>query len=74
MKISFKLEKRGSNKWFVLKYQPILTKMHPLTDETRGLITDFVDLVKRENDQVSDRMRENSEAKTDDDFSDIIEG
>ena len=74
MKISFKLEKRGSNKWFVLKYQPILTKMHPLTDETRGLITDFVDLVKRENDQVSDRMRENSETKTDDDFSDIIEG
>ena len=74
MKISFKLEKRGSNKWFVLKYQPILTKMHPLTDETRGLITDFVDLVKRENEQVSDRMREYSETKTDDDFSDIIEG
>jgi len=48
--------------------------MHPLTDETRGLITDFVDLVKRENEQVSDRMREYSETKTDDDFSDIIEG
>ena len=57
-----------------MKYQPIVTKMHPLTDETRGLITDFVDLVKKENEQVSDRMREYSESKTDDDFNDIIEG
>ena len=48
--------------------------MHPLTDDTRGLITDFVDLVKRENEQVSDRMRENSTSQTEDDFNDIIEG
>ena len=74
MKVSFKLEKRGSNKWFVLKYQPMLTKMHPLTDESREYITSFVDLVKKENEQVATKMRENSSSAIEDDFSDIIDG
>ena len=75
MKISFNQEKRGSNKWFVLKYQPMLNKMHPLTDESREYITNFVDLVKRENEQVATKMRENSSgAIQEDDFSDIIDG
>ena len=74
MKVSFKLEKRGSNKWFVLKYQPMLTKMHPLTDESKEYITSFVDLVKKENEQVATKMRENSSSAIEDDFSDIIDG
>jgi hypothetical protein len=76
MKISFKQEKRGSNKWFVLKYQPMLNKMHPLTDELREYLSGFVDLVRRENEQVATKMRENSSGLdiNDDDFSDIIDG
>ncbi len=59
MKVGYELKKTGSNKYFVLKYTPLLGEHHPLTDETRGYITNFIDLVKVENDQVAEKMREN---------------
>lgn len=59
LKVGYELKKTGSNKYFVLKYTPILGEHHPLTDETREYITNFIDLVKVENDQVAEKMREN---------------
>jgi len=59
MKVGYELKKTGSNKYFVLKYTPLLGEHHPLTDETREYITNFIDLVKVENDQVAEKMREN---------------
>jgi len=59
MKVGYELKKTGSNKYFVLKYTPLLGEHYPLTDETRGYITNFIDLVKVENDQVAEKMREN---------------
>jgi len=59
LKIGYELKKTGSNKYFVLKYTPLLGEHHPLTDETREYITNFIDLVKVENDQVAEKMREN---------------
>ena len=59
LKVGYELKKTGSNKYFVLKYTPLLGEHHPLTDETREYITNFIDLVKVENDQVAEKMREN---------------
>nr|BAR34538.1 hypothetical protein [uncultured Mediterranean phage uvMED] len=68
IKIGYELKKAGSNKYFVLKYTPIVTERKPLTDTTRGYLQDFADLIVMENEQVVNKMRENmvpSEVKTD---------
>jgi len=68
IKIGYELKKAGSNKYFVLKYTPIVSERKALNDTTRGYLQDFADLITMENEQVVDKMRENmvpSEVKTD---------
>jgi len=59
IKIGFELKKAGSNKYFVLKYTPLLSERHALTDVTRPYISDFVDLIHKENMDVKSKMKDN---------------
>jgi hypothetical protein len=72
LKIDFELNKRGSNKWFTLKYKPIMTNIIELDSDYKILLDDFFDLVKYENEQVSEKMRENSNDVVDS-FDDVLE-
>jgi hypothetical protein len=72
LKIDFELNKRGSNKWFTLKYKPIMTNIIELDSDYKILLDDFFDLVKYENEQVSEKMRENSNDIVDS-FDDVLE-
>ena len=72
LKIDFELKKRGSNKWFVLKYKPVMSNIIELDSDYKLLLEDFFDLVKYENEQVSEKMRENSNDLVDS-FDDVIE-
>ena len=68
IKVSYEMKKAGSNKYFVLKYTPMVGDRKSLNDVTRGYIQDFADLIVMENEQVVDKMRENmvpSQVKTD---------
>ena len=76
IKIDYEMKKAGSNKYFVLKYTPMLGDRKSLNDVTRGYIQDFSDLITMENEQVVSKMRENmvpSEVKTDLDPDKIID-
>jgi len=72
LKIDFELNKRGSNKWFTLKYKPIMTNIVELDSDYKILLDDFFNLVKYENEQVAEKMRENSNGVVDA-FDDILE-
>ena len=68
IKIGYELKKAGSNKYFVLKYTPVVSERKALNDTTRGYLQDFADLIVMENEQVADKMRENmvpNQVKTD---------
>lgn len=72
LKLDFKLEKRGSNKWFTLKYKPIMTNIIELDSDYHILAQDFQQLKAYENDQVESRMRDNSNNVVES-FDDILE-
>jgi hypothetical protein len=73
IKLSYVIEKRGSNRFIVLKYEPDLVKMHTLTDEGKDNLQNFLDLVKIENEKVVEKMRENMVTTMHDDFEDVTE-
>jgi len=73
IKLSYVIVKRGSNRFVVLKYEPDLVKMHPLTDEGKDTLQSFLDLIKIENEKVVEKMRENMVTTMHDDFEDITE-
>ena len=72
LKIDFELKKRGSNKWFNLKYKPIMTNIIELDSDYRELLSDFAQLVKYENNQILEKMRENASDAVDE-FDDVLE-
>jgi hypothetical protein len=72
LKIDFELKKRGSNKWFNLKYKPIMTNIIELDSDYRELLSDFAQLVKVENEQILEKMRENASDAVDE-FDDVLE-
>jgi len=73
IKLSYVIEKRGSNRFVVLKYEPDLVKMHTLTDGGKDNLQNFLDLVKIENEKVVEKMRENMVTTMHDDFEDVTE-
>ena len=72
LKLDFKLEKRGSNKWFTLKYKPLMSNIIKLDSDYKLLLKDFLDLKAYEDEQVENRMRDNSNSVVDS-FDDILE-
>jgi len=72
LKLDFKLEKRGSNKWFTLKYKPIMTNIIELDSDYQLLAQDFQQLKAYEDAQVESRMRDNSNSVVES-FDDILE-
>jgi len=66
------LEKRGSNKWFTLKYKPIMTNIIELDSDYQLLAQDFQQLKAYEDAQVESRMRDNSNSVVES-FDDILE-
>jgi len=72
LKVDYELKKRGSNKWFNLKYKPIMTNMIELDSDYGMLLTDFAELVKYENNQILEKMRENA-SEVVDEFDDVLE-
>jgi hypothetical protein len=72
LKIDFELKKRGSNKWFNLKYKPLMNNVIDLDSDYQELLSDFAQLVKVENEQVLEKMRENSQDMVDE-FDDVLE-
>ena len=72
LKIDYELKKRGSNKWFNLKYKPIMTNIIELDSDYGMLLSDFAELVKYENNQIMEKMRENASGIVDE-FDDVLE-
>jgi hypothetical protein len=72
LKIDFELKKRGSNKWFNLKYKPIMTNIIKLDSDYQELLSDFAQLVKVENEQILEKMRGNA-SDVFDEFDDVLE-
>ena len=66
------MDSRGSNKWFVLKYKPLLDNIIELDSDHNILRQDFLALKDYENAQVEARMRDNSTGVVDA-FDDILE-
>ena len=72
MKLDYDMDSRGSNKWFVLKYKPLLDNIIELDSDHNILRQDFLALKDYENAQVEARMRDNSTGVVDA-FDDILE-
>tara|TARA_Y100001951_G_C11053517_1_gene136902 strand:- start:136 stop:522 length:387 start_codon:yes stop_codon:yes gene_type:complete len=57
--IDFKVEKRGSNQWFVLNYKPIVDNKIKVTKDDEANLLTFQQVIQKENEDVTERMREN---------------
>ena len=59
LELSYGVEKRGSNQWFVLKYKPLLDAKIDIDQDDKDTLAVFQQVIKKENDSVTERMREN---------------
>jgi hypothetical protein len=57
--IDFKVEKRGSNQWFVLNYKPIVDNKIKVTKDDEANLLTFQQVIQKENEDVTEKMREN---------------
>ena len=57
--LEYKVEKRGSNQWFVLKYKPILDNKIKVSKSDEETLSVFQEVIQKENDNVTKQMREN---------------
>jgi hypothetical protein len=71
LELSYGVEKRGSNQWFVLKYKPLIEDKIDITEEDKDTLRLFEETIKKENDSVSSRMRENVSGGVVSNFIDI---
>ena len=73
VKLNYRLDKRGSNKYIVLSYEPILVKKHELDADGVETLQNFRDLIKDDDERVADKMRANMVTQMEDDFSDVTD-
>jgi hypothetical protein len=73
VKLNYRLDKRGSNKYIVLSYEPILVKKHELDVDGVETLQNFRDLIKDDDERVADKMRANMVTQMEDDFSDVTD-
>ena len=73
VKFKYRIEKKGSNRFIVLNYDPILSKKHEVTAEDKETLQNFFDLIKIENEKVTEKMRENMNTTLKEDFSDVVD-
>jgi len=59
LELSYGVEKRGSNQWFVLKYNPLLDAKIDISQDDKDTLAVFQEVIKKENESVIERMREN---------------
>jgi hypothetical protein len=73
LELSYGVEKRGSNQWFVLKYKPLLDDKIDISQDDKDNLAVFQEVIKKENESVIERMRENmSSSNLGSEFIDII--
>jgi len=70
-KISFKMESKGSNKWFVLKYAPMIEDRFELSEDDHAALKVFQETIKDENNAIVDKMRENVGSNISTSFVDV---
>ena len=58
-KVNFTVASKGQNKWFVLKYEPLIKDRIELSEDDHAALKVFQDVIKGENDSVIDKMRSN---------------
>mgnify|MGYP003631711879 FL=1 len=73
VKLNYRLDKRGSNKYIVLSYEPIMAKRYPLGVLGAETLQNFQDLIKNDDERVVDKMRANMVTKMEDGFSDVTD-
>ena len=59
LELSYGVEKRGSNQWFVLKYKPLLDDKIDIDQDDKDTLAVFQETIQKENESVTERMREN---------------
>lgn len=58
-KINFTVASKGQNKWFVLKYEPLIDNRIDLSEADHEILKVFQEVIKEENDSVVETMRSN---------------
>jgi hypothetical protein len=58
-KVNFTVASKGQNKWFVLKYEPLIEDRIELSPDDHDALKVFQGIIKEENEFVVDKMRDN---------------
>ena len=58
-KVNFTVASKGQNKWFVLKYEPLIEDRIELSPDDHTALKVFQGIIKEENEFVVDKMRDN---------------
>ena len=73
IQFNYRIDKKGSNKYIVLEYEPLILNKFEMTEENNEIFMDFREVINIENEKVREKMRENMVSIMEDDFKDVVD-
>ena len=73
IQFNYRIDKKGSNSYIVLEYEPLYAKSFEMTPENKETFGDLREVINVENERVREKMRENMVSVMEDEFKDVVD-